>query len=457
MASRSRGFDPDSIQHVGISEFVRLAETIGVLVWHCLRMLGRKLVGSKQPVVGQELCRAFEQLGSAYVKFGQIIASSPGLFPTEISDEFQSLLDSAEPVPYEGIRRVVMEELGQPPEKIFTRFDVLPIASASIAQVHLAELPGGVEVAVKVQRPGIRRLLERDVRVLMLFARVLERVPPIRMAQPRNVVTDFASTLSQELDFLNEAAAMERYEINLREFGRNEGIRVPVVHHDLTRARILTMERIHGRGFADLAENGDHDFDMTDIVRRASRAWVEAAFEHGFFHGDMHAGNLMIDMEGNVVLLDFGIMGYLHDEHRMTIRNGLPKIFMNDDFSEAARAFFQLADGVDPAVLDRACVELGEVLEPILSQPLSEFSFSDIFVNIIKVGDRHRMELPIGMVLIAKVLLYIDRYVKQLAPDWAMLNDMDLIWFLVEESQQTSGDDHVLAPELASVPRADVA
>lgn len=451
-----RGFDPASVRRLGVSEIARLAFTAGVLLWHCLRMVGRKLIGSKQAIVGQELCRAFERLGSTYIKFGQIIASSPGLFPVRLSDEFRSLLDHVQPVPYEAIRQVVTTELGKPLEEIFCRFDATPIASASIAQVHLAVLPGGEEVAVKVQRPGIRRQLVRDVRVLMLMARLLERVPPIRMVQPKNVVADFARTLSDELDFLNEAQAMERFEANLRRFGRNEGIRIPAVHHSLSRPRVLTMERIRGRGFADLVERGAHDFDMADVLKRVSRAWIEAAFEHGFFHGDMHAGNLMVDNEGNVAILDFGIMGSLDTNHRMILRKGLPRIFLDDDFGDAARAFYEMDAGVDPAVLDRACAELAEVLAPILSRPLADLSFAEIFVNIVQVGDRRGVELPLGMILIAKVLLYIDRYIKQMAPDWAMLSDTDLIWFLIDVEPSTADDD-VLPPELTQDAVADTA
>ena len=430
---RSGGFDPVSIRRIGLSEVRRLAWTLSLLSWHGLRMIVRKLARSKRPVVGEELSRAFERLGSSYVKFGQIIASSPGLFPVDVSNEFQSLLDHVKPVPYEHIRRIITEELGAPPEELFAHFDPIPIASASIAQVHVATLAPGEEITLKVQRPGIQEQLQRDVRILLLLARALERVPRLRIIQPVNIVHNFATTLEQETDFLIEARSMERFKMNLRSFGNNDGVRVPSVLHGLTRSRVLTMERIYGQSFTDIAATADRSLDLVDVLKRMARAWIEAAFQHGFFHGDLHAGNLMVDADGKVVFLDFGIMGELDAEHMKILRKGLPKVFTENDFSEAARAFYQTDIGADPESVDRACADLGEMLAPILSRPLSELRFSDIFVSMIKVGDRHGVRLPIGMILVAKVLLYIDRYLKQMAPDWAMMNDTDLIWFLMDD------------------------
>lgn len=430
----SDGFGPSSIRRIGFAEIARLTQTVTLLMWHFLRIVMRKVVRSKGDIAAEELRRAFERLGSTYIKFGQIIASSPGLFPIGISNEFKSLLDQVNPVPHADICRVITEELGSPPDQIFARFNPEPLASASIAQVHAAWLPGGEEIAVKVQRPGIQRVMERDVRVLMLFARALERIRRTRIIQPVNIVTDFASTLAEELDFSIEARSMEQFHTNLRSFPHNNRVRVPKVFHDLTRPRVLTMERIHGYTFAELVDGGDHDFDLVDVIKRVAQAWIEAAFEHGFFHGDLHAGNLMVDLQGRAVFLDFGIMGRLTNEHRHVLRKGLPRVFSHNDFSEAAHAFYSMGAEVDPTTVDRACAELGEKLKPILSRPLAEFSFADLFVSIVQVGDRHRVQLPIGMILIAKVLLYIDRYIKQMAPDWAMMNDTGLIWFLEKET-----------------------
>lgn len=428
-----------SLDRLGVSGIRRLVETSTVLLWHGVRILVRKVCRSRRAVVGEELSAAFQRLGSTYVKFGQVVASSPGLFPVEMSRALAPLFDQVCPVPFEDVRRVVEQELGRPLEEIFSSFDPEPMASASMAQVHAATLAGGREVAVKVQRPGIRRQLDRDLRVLMALARLFERLPSVRVVQPIAVVRDFARTLGEELDFEREARSIARFETNLRAFGANDRVRVPQVVHSLTGPRVLTMERIHGRGFVELLGAEDHELDLVDLVRQLAKAWLEAAFEHGFFHGDLHAGNLMVDAEGKLTILDFGIMGELDPAHREILRNGLPKVFRDDDLSEAARAFYEMGTGGDPGAVTRACADLAAELAPVLSLRLEEISFAELFVGIIRVGARHRVQLPVGMILVTKVLLYIDRYMSQLAPDWVMLSDVDLIWFLMDPTEALSG------------------
>jgi predicted unusual protein kinase regulating ubiquinone biosynthesis (AarF/ABC1/UbiB family) len=299
--------------------------------------------------------------------------------------------------------------------------------------VHTAELPDGEEVVVKIQRPGIRQRVEGDLRILMRFATILERTSAKgRMANPVAVVEDFAATLAEELNFVNEGRAMERFEANLRAFGKNDNVRVPSVRWPFTTPRVLTMERIYGYKIDDLARLNEQNWDLESALKQGVRAWMEAALEHGFFHGDVHAGNLMLDTEGNIVFLDFGIVGRLDPKTKEVIRHGLPALLVHGDFVEVAKAIYELGAVLKPADLEQSSRDIAEIVEPILGKPLSEISYGQVLIDIVRIGTRYEVRLPREMVLVAKQMLYFERYAKLMAPDWAILNDPELIGFLFE-------------------------
>jgi predicted unusual protein kinase regulating ubiquinone biosynthesis (AarF/ABC1/UbiB family) len=379
------------------------------------------------------------------VKLAQLIASSPGLFPAVLADEFRSLLDMVPPIPYDQVSAVITSDLGAPPESVFARFDSEPLASASIAQVHTAQLLDGEEVVVKVQRPGIRERLEGDLRILMRIARILERTSAKgRMANPIAVVEDFAATLSDELNFVTEARSMETFERNLRAFGGNDQVRAPSVRWAFTTPRVLTMERINGYKIDDLAQLGETGWDLAGALRKGVRAWMEAALEHGFFHGDVHAGNLMLDSDGRIVFLDFGIMGSLDKQTKEIIRHGLPALLVDGDFKEVAKAIYEMGAVLNPQDLEESAKDIAEIVEPILGKPLSEISYGQILVDIVRIGTRYEVRLPRELVLVAKQMLYFERYAKLMAPDWNILNDPELIGFLFEGLET-----HAVGEELA--------
>ncbi|MCU4187412.1 phosphotransferase [Acidiferrimicrobium sp. IK] len=419
---------------VGMAELGRAAVTAAVLGRHGGRVAIGALRGQgATPLAAAEAKTAFAELGPTYVKLAQMIASSPGLFPEVLANEFRSLLDEVPPVGEEDLRRVVLRELGDQPENLFESFDLQPLASASIAQVHAATLPGGEDVVVKIQRPGIRAGVQQDLRILMLVARLLERTSASgRMANPIGIVEDFEVTLGEELNFVHEARGMELFEHNLRAYGDNDTVRVPAVHWRYTTPRVLTMERIHGYKIDDLAQLGAKGWDLAGALKRAVRAWLEGALQHGFFHGDAHAGNLMIDTEGRVVFLDFGITGHLDDKTRDVIRTGLPALLVSRDFRTVATSIYELGAVLSPLDLDQASKDIAALVEPILEKPLSEISYGQVLVDIVKVGTGYGVRLPRELVLVAKQLLYFERYAKLMAPDWSILNDPELIGFLFE-------------------------
>lgn len=408
----------------------RAAVTVLVLLRHALGLV----VPSRRPLskrAAEATRAAFAELGPTYVKLAQLIASSPGLFPEVLADELRSLLDRVPPVAPAHVERVVRTELGTP----FAAFDPVPLASASIAQVHAATLTDGREVVVKVQRPGIRPVLEQDVRILRVLARVIERVSRTgRMASPLAVVDDFATTLRGELDFYREAQAMERFAALVE----RPGVRVPEVHWAHTTTRVLTMERIHGHTIDDVAARDERPEVFEAALKRGVLSWLEAALLHGFFHGDGHAGNLMVDRDGSLVYLDFGITGELDEKTRDILCRGLPALIMGGDYRTLAMAVYELGAVLDPADLDESAADIEAIVGPILGRPLSEISYGEVLVDIIRVGTRYDVRLPAELVLVAKQLLYFERYAKLIAPNWNILTDEMLVSFLAPAEEAAS-------------------
>jgi predicted unusual protein kinase regulating ubiquinone biosynthesis (AarF/ABC1/UbiB family) len=264
------------------------------------------------------------------------------------------------------------------------------------------------------------------------------------MANPIAVVEDFAATLSDELNFVTEARSMETFERNLRAFGGNDQVRAPSVRWAFTTPRVLTMERINGYKIDDLAQLGETGWDLAGALRKGVRAWMEAALEHGFFHGDVHAGNLMLDSDGRIVFLDFGIMGSLDKQTKEIIRHGLPALLVDGDFKEVAKAIYEMGAVLNPQDLEESAKDIAEIVEPILGKPLSEISYGQILVDIVRIGTRYEVRLPRELVLVAKQMLYFERYAKLMAPDWNILNDPELIGFLFEGLET-----HAVGEELA--------
>jgi len=448
--------DPQEITDIRVKEIGRATTTA--------RLLSRAAYRTARPGAGPRsrrgaaaLRESFEELGPTYVKLAQLVASSPGLFPDVLADELRACLDNVPPVPYSQIVELIEADLGAHHDELFGSFDPVPMASASIAQVHAATLHDGTEVVVKVQRPGIGRLLDSDLRILYKLAAGLDKVSAKgRMANPVAVVEDFATTLSEELNFMVEARSMERFGRILTSGSSGEGVRVPAVHWELTSPRVLTMERIHGYKIDDLAELQATGWDLGAALKRGVRAWLEAALEHGFFHGDVHAGNLMLDTDGNVVFLDFGICGSFDDETRDIVRRGLPALLVSGDFEAVAQAIFDMGAVLNPTSLEESAKDIAEIVGPILGRPLSEISYGQVLIDIVRIGTRYEVRLPRELVLVAKQLLYFERYAKLMAPDWAILADPELLAFLFGDMASHEVGEAVLDDALPAEAPAEV-
>jgi predicted unusual protein kinase regulating ubiquinone biosynthesis (AarF/ABC1/UbiB family) len=394
------------------------------------------------------LRRSFAELGPIFVKFGQVVASSPGLFPGTVSDELRKLLDEVPPERPGTARRIIERSLGAPVDELFSRFVDEPVASASVAQVHEAWLHDGTHVAVKVRRPRLRQRAKRDLRLLRVGALALERTGIGRIVNPVAIVDDFASTLAEELDLTKYAAFMADFAANLRTYGTNDSIVVPVPVEGMVSPHVLVMSYVDGVSVDDAGALRAAGHDLEELLRRGVRAWMESAFEHGLFHGDVHAGNLLVTPDGQVALLDFGIMGRLDDRTRKVLRAALPALLIEGDYRRVVHAFFELGAATRPVDVESAAADVESLVGPMLRRGIADIAFGEVLGHILEVAGRYHVRLPRELVLVVKQLLYFERYATELAPDYPILGDRRILEHLLGSDRT----EPVARPKLSVAP-----
>jgi aarF domain-containing kinase len=377
----------------------------------------------------QRLREAFESLGPTYVKLAQLVASSEGMFPDAYCLEFQKCLDRVPPFSIDDVRNTIQEDFGRSPDEIFTELEEKPLASASIAQVHCAVLRDGTPVVLKVQRPRLENVVAADLRVLRIMARIMERLPQGDMASPVGIVEDFAANLGEELDFRNEAKNLDQFNDIMAQHSFTM-VAAPVPNHELSSARVLVMERFYGVRIDDKSALTQFEGQLEDKLIGGMRAWFRCLLVHGFFHGDVHAGNLMVLNDGRIGFLDFGIVGRFSGTRQQLVSDFLLSTAMRD-FKKLARAMLDMAGakGVDEAGL---AADLERQVAPLLD-PTKPAKYADMIPAITRSGLRYRVAMPRDFVLILKQMIYFDRYAKLLAPKLNIFADPRIIKNLMED------------------------
>jgi predicted unusual protein kinase regulating ubiquinone biosynthesis (AarF/ABC1/UbiB family) len=299
----------------------RLAEVLRTSAVHLGPVLPSYLRRSLTPAqLSSALAASFQRLGATYVKFGQLIASAPGVVGAEFADGFRALLDGAPPVPFHQVRATIERELGRPIDDLFAGYEETPIAAASMAVVHRAELPDGRLVAVKVLRPGIEQVLDDDLAILRsLAAEMAASVQTFEARMAVDLVTGLREQLAQEVDFTLERAAMDEARQIVATLGEATLV-VPAPIPELCSRRVLTMEYLDGVAIDDLAAIERMGHEVRPVVLALVRAWFASVLRYGTFHGDVHAGNLMVLADGRIGILDWGIVGRLDDTTRDLFR-----------------------------------------------------------------------------------------------------------------------------------------
>lgn len=413
----------------------RLLAALWVLALGVGGYLRRRLRGEGAAAGPREWRLAFESLGPTYIKLGQMIASSSGLVPERYVQEFQRCLDRVPPEPWPVVQDTLRRSLGRPLNTLFSEISAEPLASASIAQVYAARArdEGGVErdLVIKVQRQRLPERVDADMRILGFGAELLQKVPTLRNGNPRGMVRQFDQTIHEELDFLREAQNLEEFNRIMLALGRTD-VCAPRHVPALTTREVLTMERFRGFRVDDLEEMQRRGIDRATMENKliaGMHAWFQSMIRYGFFHGDVHAGNLMVLDDGRLGFLDFGIIGRFSPERRRQIADYMVA-FATQDFAAVAGVMARM--GVvehkqDPADLQRFAADLKEAYGPLLTRSMQQIDYGEILPKIIRVSSRHGTRLPDDFILVTRQLLYFDRYAKLLAPTLNVFSDPRLM------------------------------
>ncbi len=375
-----------------------------------LRIAARR---SREPR-GQRLREALEALGPIYVKFGQLLSTRRDLIPLDIADELARLQDRVPPFPSELAVAEIEKSLGSPIERLFGSFEATPVASASIAQVHLGALKDGREVAVKVLRPGVEQAIAGDLALLDTAAAQVERVwADGRRLRPREVVAEFARHLDEELDLMREAANASQLR---RNFQGSALLLVPQVHWELCAQRVMVMERMRGTPVSQVALLKDKGIDLPALARAGVEIFFTQVFRDGFFHADMHPGNILVTDDGRYVALDFGIMGTLTEGDKNYLAQNF-LAFFNRDYRRVAQA--HLDAGWVPAGtrIDAFESAIRAVCEPVFARPLRDIYFGKLLLRLFQTSRRFNVQVQPQLVMLQKTLLNIEGLGRELDPE----------------------------------------
>lgn len=384
-----------------------------------LQMISRKKRERVEKLTRAERMRmAIEELGPTYVKLGQILSTRPDLIPVDFIQELSKLQDEVPPFPFADAKRIIESDLGILSEDIFESLDETPIASASIGQVHRAKLKDGEEVAIKVQRPGIRKTIEVDLEIMLHLAMLMERhVEEISLHRPVKIVEEFARTLEKEIDYTIEASNMERIG---RQFLNDPAIYVPKVYRDLTTSHVLTMEYIEGIKVSEIDRITAAGLDRKVITARGADIYLKQIFDHGFFHADPHPGNIFV-LPGNIVcLLDFGMTGFVDRQTREDFVELIESVLIRSE-TKAVQILLRITiwdDQPDLRVLER---DVADFMGEHLYKPLKDIKIGKIVQHLLKTTARHRLRIPPNIFLMMKALSTVESVAASLDPEFDMI------------------------------------
>ena len=361
---------------------------------------------------------ALESLGPIFVKFGQVLSTRRDLLPTDIADELALLQDRVPPFPYAQVEATLKRSYRRPVAEVFRAFEPVPVASASVAQVHFAELPDGTPVAVKVLRPGIGEVIENDLELLRTGAMLAERLwSDGKRLKPREVVAEFEKNLSDELDLTREAANCSQLR---RNFANSPLLRVPEVHWDWCTPEVMVMERMSGIPIARVEALREAGVDLRKLSRAGVEVFFTQVFRDGFFHADMHPGNIFVAVDaphfGKYIALDFGIVGTLSEKDQSYLAQNFLAFFRRD-YRRVATAHLESGWVPPDTRVDELETEIRVVCEPIFDRPLAQISLGKVLMQLFRASRRFNVEVQPQLVLLQKTLLNVEGLGRQLDPE----------------------------------------
>lgn len=377
--------------------------------------------GGPSVISGSELRTVLEKLGPTFIKLGQVLSLRADLIGEELSSEFAKLQSAAPPFKYEEVRKIVKEEIGKYPEELFSRFEENPVAAASLAQVHRAFLIDGTEVAVKIQRPNIRRMMEQDIHILYYIAELAERfLSELKIYRISQVVKEFADWTLRELDFISEGHNAERFRYVFKD---NPQISIPEIYWDFTSKRVLTMGFSHGVKVTSRDEIKKMGVDSRKIASLGVEVLFHQFFIVGFFHADPHPGNFFVTEDGGLCLHDFGMVGYLDQSSRRELLSCLIA-FVNKDIEAYIKHFLHMAQVNEKSNL--------RGFEKDVSNILSEFFYSErqpsiawAFFRVINRGAENGIWFPSDLALFGKALVTTESMGLILNPEFNLNKELE--------------------------------
>lgn len=383
--------------------------------WRRQRVRADRAVGRLS--VPERLRRTLEELGATYIKLGQLLSGRADLLPRAYIEEFARLLDAAPPVPTAAIRQVIEGELGAPVEDLFATFDEVPIAAASIGQVHRATLPDGQAVVVKVQRPGIEQVVEADLDLLLRQARFLEkRSELMRDYNVLGIAQELALSLREELDYKIEGRNAEQLRSNLQADPR---FLIPRVYWNLTTRRVITLERLEGIQFNEPDRLRRAGYDLSSIARTALEAYLKQIFVDGFYHADPHPANLMV-VGTQIGFMDFGTAGYLTPNQKDLLSDMFLQL-LDQDAGGIARTLVKMGATRGRPSLEALERDLQRLLVRYWGVSLGEIRLGEMLAEVFTTAYKHRVYLPGDLALLARTLITMEGTGLALDPDFVVL------------------------------------
>ncbi len=367
--------------------------------------------------IEKRLRLTLERLGPTFIKFGQVLSVRPDLVPKSYIQELENLQDKVPSFPYSVAKEQIKKELGKSVEELFSSFEKTPVASASISQVHKAILKNGKKVAVKVQRPDVRKIMETDIEIMFYVAKLLEnRVPKIRQFSPVQIINEFSKWTEKELDFKREAINAKRF---ARNFANDNTVKIPEVYDELTTEKILVMEFIEGIGLHDIKQLKKEKIDLQPLIINGFNAVLTQVFMHGFFHADPHPGNIIITKDKKIAFVDFGIVGHFDEDLKAKSIDLFYGVIENNP-DKIVETLIELS-GTVMENKEELKYEVSDLLEPLQSSDLSRVRVSHILEEILDMSLNYGLRMPMSFVLFGKTVITLEGIAMQYDPKFNMV------------------------------------
>jgi len=395
---------------------------------------------------------SFEELGPTFVKLGQLLATRPDLIPLEFSEEFKKLHDQVAGVPFEEIEKILTAHFGAPLSEIFAAFDQTPLAAASIAQVHRARLKDGSSVVVKVQRPGIDRTIHDDLQILRSLAELADRyLPEIRPYNPRGIVAEFGRSMEFETNFVIEANNVRRFQANFKD---DPDIKIPEVYSEFTGRRVLVLEALEGIPMSHSNALKQEGLDREAVLRRGLKAYMKMVYSDGLFHGDLHAGNVLLMPNGQLGLIDFGIVGRLNRKTQSAIANMFLAL-AEEDYDRLAYMYVDLAPFTERIDVDQFARDIRDLIAPYFGLTMKNVNLGRLLMDSTSVASKHGLILPSELVMFFKSIVSLEGMGRMILKDFDFLTyslefAKDLVLVKMEPKRMFS-DASVLARDVNSL------